>query len=93
MAFTYVHSNAKIGSECNICDHVFIENDVVIGDRVTIKCLVQVWDDVPLEDDEFVGHNVTISAARCFHRGVRHYIVGYYDWYTVYGWSRSGGYP
>ncbi len=21
------------GQECNICDHVFIENDVVVGDR------------------------------------------------------------
>ena len=28
---------AVIGTDCNICSHCFIENDVVIGDRVTIK--------------------------------------------------------
>ena len=60
-AFTHVLPNAKIGSECNVCDHVFIENDVVIGDRVTIKCGVQVWDGVTLEDDVFVGPNVTFT--------------------------------
>jgi acetyltransferase-like isoleucine patch superfamily enzyme/dTDP-4-dehydrorhamnose 3,5-epimerase-like enzyme len=52
---------AAIGTDCNICDHVFIENDVVIGDRVTIKCGVQVWDGVTLEDDVFVGPNATFT--------------------------------
>ena len=37
---------ARIGADCNICDHVFIENDVRIGDRVTVKCGVQLWDGV-----------------------------------------------
>jgi dTDP-4-dehydrorhamnose 3,5-epimerase-like enzyme len=40
---------------------VFIENDVVIGDRVTIKCGVQVWDGITLEDDVFVGPNATFT--------------------------------
>ncbi len=43
-AFAHVLPGATIGEDCNICDHVFIENDVVIGDRVTIKCGVQLWD-------------------------------------------------
>lgn len=60
-AFSHVLPGALIGSECNICDHVFIENDVVIGDRVTIKCGVQIWDGVRLEDDTFVGPNVTFT--------------------------------
>ena len=60
-AFSHVLPNAKIGNECNVCDHVFIENDVVIGDRVTIKCGVQVWDGVTLEDDVFIGPNVTFT--------------------------------
>ena len=30
-AFTHVLPGAIIGSNCNICDHVFIENDVKIG--------------------------------------------------------------
>lgn len=60
-AFTHILPDARIGADCNICDHVFIENDVVIGDRVTIKCGVQLWDGIQLENDVFVGPNVTFS--------------------------------
>lgn len=60
-AFAHVLPSAKIGADCNICDHVFIENQVSLGDRVTIKCGVQVWDGVTLEDDVFVGPNVTFA--------------------------------
>jgi UDP-2-acetamido-3-amino-2,3-dideoxy-glucuronate N-acetyltransferase len=60
-AFAHVLPGARIGSECNICDHVFIENEVVIGDRVTIKCGVAVWDGVRIEDDAFVGPAVTFT--------------------------------
>lgn len=60
-AFAHVLPGAKIGSDCNICDGVFLENDVVIGDRVTVKCGVQVWDGVRLEDDVFIGPNATFT--------------------------------
>ncbi len=60
-AFAHVLPGARIGSECNICDHVFVENDVIIGDRVTIKCGVAIWDGVRLEDDVFVGPNATFT--------------------------------
>lgn len=60
-AFTHILSGAEIGSNCNICDHVFIENDVVIGNRVTIKCGVQIWDGLRLDDDVFIGPNVTFT--------------------------------
>jgi acetyltransferase-like isoleucine patch superfamily enzyme len=60
-AFTHVLPGAVIGEDCNICDHVFVENDVVVGDRVTVKCGVQLWDGVRLEDDVFVGPNVTFT--------------------------------
>lgn len=60
-AFTHILSGAVIGEDCNICDHVFIENDVSIGNRVTIKCGVQVWDGITLEDDVFVGPNSTFT--------------------------------
>jgi UDP-2-acetamido-3-amino-2,3-dideoxy-glucuronate N-acetyltransferase len=60
-AFAHVLPGARIGADCNICDHVFVENDVLIGDRVTIKCGVQVWDGVTLADDVFVGPNVTFT--------------------------------
>jgi len=63
-AFAHVLPSARIGRDCNICDHVFIENDVVIGDRVTIKCGVQIWDGIALEDDVFVGPNATFTNDR-----------------------------
>lgn len=62
--FCVILSGARIGAECNICAQVFIENDVVIGDRVTIKPGVQVWDGVTLEDDVFIGPNVTFTNDR-----------------------------
>lgn len=60
-AFVNILKNAKIGTNCNICDHVFIENDVVVGNNVTIKCGVQLWDGTTLEDDVFIGPNVTFT--------------------------------
>ena len=60
-AFVHILPGAKIGRDCNICDNVFIENDVTIGNRVTIKCGVQLWNGITLEDDVFVGPNTTFS--------------------------------
>jgi UDP-2-acetamido-3-amino-2,3-dideoxy-glucuronate N-acetyltransferase len=60
-AFAHILPNAVIGSECNICDHVFIENNVIIGNRVTIKCGVQIWDGIVLGDDVFIGPNATFT--------------------------------
>jgi UDP-2-acetamido-3-amino-2,3-dideoxy-glucuronate N-acetyltransferase len=60
-AFAHVLPGARIGRECNICDHVFIESAVSIGDRVTVKCGVSIWDGVRIEDDVFVGPDVTFT--------------------------------
>jgi acetyltransferase-like isoleucine patch superfamily enzyme len=60
-AFAHVLQGARIGEECNICDHVFIESGVSVGDRVTIKCGVQLWDGVVIEDDVFLGPNATFT--------------------------------
>lgn len=60
-AFAHVLGGATIGADCNICDGVFVENDVIVGDRVTVKCGVQLWDGVRLEDDVFVGPNATFT--------------------------------
>lgn len=60
-AFAHVLPGAVIGRDCNICDHVFIENQVTVGDRVTVKCGVQLWDGVRVEDDVFIGPNVTFT--------------------------------
>lgn len=59
--FVVVLEGATIGADCNIASHVFIENDVVVGDRVTVKSGVQLWDGVTLEDDVFVGPNATFT--------------------------------
>lgn len=63
-AFAHILPGAVIGADCNICDHVFIENDVEVGDRVTVKCGVQLWDGLRLADDVFVGPNVSFSNDR-----------------------------
>jgi len=60
-AFTHILPGAEIGVDCNICDHVFIENDVLIGNQVTVKCGVQLWDGIRLEDHVFVGPNATFT--------------------------------
>ncbi len=60
-AFAHVLPGAVIGADCNLCDHTFIENDVIIGDRVTIKSGVQLWDGITIEDDVFIGPNATFT--------------------------------
>ena len=62
--FVVVLKGAIIGRDCNICSHCYIESGSVIGNRVTIKNGVQVWDGVTLEDDVFVGANVCFTNDR-----------------------------
>ena len=59
--FCVVLPGAVIGSNCNICANVLIENEVVVGDNVTIKSGVQLWDGDRIEDNEFIGPNVTFT--------------------------------
>jgi UDP-2-acetamido-3-amino-2,3-dideoxy-glucuronate N-acetyltransferase len=59
--YVVILPGARIGTDCNICAHVFIENDVVIGDRVTIKCGVQLWDGMRVGNDVFIGPNATFT--------------------------------
>jgi acetyltransferase-like isoleucine patch superfamily enzyme/dTDP-4-dehydrorhamnose 3,5-epimerase-like enzyme len=60
-AFAHVLPGARLGADVNVCDHVFVENDVTVGDRVTLKCGVQLWDGIDVEDDVFVGPNVSFT--------------------------------
>ena len=62
--FCVVLPGAKIGENCNVCSHCFIENDVVVGDNVTVKCGVQLWDGLRVEDDVFIGANVSFTNDR-----------------------------
>jgi len=60
-AFAYVLKGARIGADCNLCSHVFVEGDVVVGDRVTVKSGVQLWTGTIIEEDVFIGPNVTFA--------------------------------
>ena len=59
--FVVVLAGAEIGQDCNICSHCFVENDVVIGDRVTVKSGVQLWDGLRVGHDVFIGPNATFA--------------------------------
>lgn len=59
--FSVVLPKAVIGRNCNINALTLIENDVIIGDNVTIKSGVQVWDGLRIADHVFVGPNVTFT--------------------------------
>lgn len=60
-AFAHILPGARIGKRCNICDGVFVENDVIVGDDVTLKCGVQLWDGIRLGNRIFVGPNATFT--------------------------------
>ncbi|MCU0358141.1 MAG: N-acetyltransferase [Cyclobacteriaceae bacterium] len=59
--YAIILKGAVIGDDCNINCHTFIENDVVIGNRVTIKPGVYVWDGITIEDDVMIGPNATFT--------------------------------
>ncbi|MDT7008632.1 acyltransferase [Enterobacter cancerogenus] len=59
--YAVILPGARIGEECNICAHTFIENDVVLGNRVTLKSGVFLWDGVIIEDNVFIGPCVAFT--------------------------------
>jgi acetyltransferase-like isoleucine patch superfamily enzyme len=52
---------AKVGNDCNICDHAYVENGVTVGDRVTIKNRVLLFEGVTVQDDVFLGPGVIFT--------------------------------
>lgn len=59
--YVVVLAGARIGNSCNINAHCLVENDVVVGDRVTVKSGNYLWDGLRVEDDVFIGPNVTFT--------------------------------
>jgi UDP-2-acetamido-3-amino-2,3-dideoxy-glucuronate N-acetyltransferase len=59
--YSVILKGAVIGDHCNINFNVFIENDVIIGNNVTVKSGVQLWDGLRVADDVFIGPNVTFT--------------------------------
>jgi len=62
--FVIILKGAQIGRDCNICAHVLVEGDVVLGDRVTVKSGVQLWDGLRVGNDVFIGPNATFTNDR-----------------------------
>lgn len=60
-AFAHVMKNVKVGAGCNVCDHAFLESGAVVGNKVTIKNCVLVWDKVTIEDEVFLGPNMVFT--------------------------------
>jgi UDP-2-acetamido-3-amino-2,3-dideoxy-glucuronate N-acetyltransferase len=60
-AFAHVLEGARIGRDCIISGHTLIENDVVVGDRVTVQCGVQLCDGLRIEDDVYIGPNAAFG--------------------------------
>ena len=54
-AFAHVLAGARIGADCKVGGHSFVEGGVVVGDRVTIKNGVQLFSGVTVEDEVFLG--------------------------------------
>jgi UDP-2-acetamido-3-amino-2,3-dideoxy-glucuronate N-acetyltransferase len=59
--FAVILSGAVIGKNCNINCHTFIENDVIIGNNVTVKSGISIWDAIRIEDDVFLGPHVVFT--------------------------------
>ena len=59
--FCVVLPGARLGRDCNVNAQCLIENDVIVGNGVTVKPGVQLWDGLRVEDDVFIGPNVTFS--------------------------------
>lgn len=59
--FCVILKDEIIGEDYNICSNCFIENDVIVGGRVAVKCGVQLWDGLRISDDVFIGPNVTFT--------------------------------
>src|ERR1051326_6866303 len=55
-AFAHILPGAVVGQDCNICDHTFLENDIVIGDRLTPQQLLR----TTIKKGASIGANATI---------------------------------
>jgi UDP-2-acetamido-3-amino-2,3-dideoxy-glucuronate N-acetyltransferase len=56
--YTVILEGAVIGRNCNICSNCFLENQIVLGNNVTIKNGAKLFDNLIIENNVFVGPNV-----------------------------------
>lgn len=61
-AFAHIRPRAEVGSDCVVSDGVVLENEVVIGDRVTVHSGAYLGEGVTVENDVAIGPHSTFSA-------------------------------
>jgi len=54
-AFAHVLEGARLGKNCSVDDHAFIEGDVIIGDNVRIGNNTIIRNNVVIGDNSFIG--------------------------------------
>ena len=63
-AFAHVMKGVRIGKNSSIGDHAFLETGSIVGNNVTVKNQVCIWEGVEIQDDVFVGPRVTFTNDR-----------------------------
>ena len=63
-AFAHIMAGARVGNNCSIGDHGFVEAGAAIGNNVTVKNHVLIWEGITIEDDVFIGPGVTFTNDR-----------------------------
>jgi acetyltransferase-like isoleucine patch superfamily enzyme len=59
--YSVILSGSRIGKNCNINFSCFIENGVILGNNVTVKSGIYLWEGIECEDDVFLGPNVVFT--------------------------------
>jgi len=59
--YVVILPGAVIGDYCNINAHCFIESDVKIGNNVTVKCGVYLWNGIIIENNVQIGPSVNFT--------------------------------
>jgi len=60
-AFSHVMKDVRLGANCNVGEHCYLEAGVVIGDDVVIKNGVALWEGVVVENRAFLGPNCVFT--------------------------------
>lgn len=63
-AFSHVMKGARIGKNCNIGEHCYVEKGAEVGDDVVVKNGVSLWWGVKIESKVFVGPNAVFTNDR-----------------------------
>lgn len=59
--FSVILNGCRIGKNCNINFSCFIEQGVILGNNVTVKSGIYLWEGIECEDDVFLGPNVVFT--------------------------------